>query len=667
MSVHRISGRVIACIVALGQLTCIASFSYAQGEVKVPVQTEEAAPSAVLPDGSVAEWFDARLPHALNQADIAGAVVVVVQDGRTVFQKGYGSADIEASVPMDPQTSVLSVASVTKLATWAAVMREVELGRIDLDADVTDYIDLHIPDDGFAAPITMRHLMTHTAGFEEQWARRASADGPRSLRDYLHQVASPERIYRPGSVTAYSNYGVLLAAYVVESTSGLGFADYLKQNVLGPAGMHGANFEWPQPDREPPRSVSYYETASRGIALKPPVFEPQPHPAGGLFATGEDMGALMHAYLQPRGTPLSNISIQAMYLSPELPEGAAGGALGFWRYHRNNRLIFEHTGDGDVGEHAIMMLLPEENAGLFMAFNSMGRSEVLLPAAFTLRPQLRDDFLDRFFPDLSGQSSHDLAQDNDLSQARLIAGGYRMTRRSANDFMEARDALLNLLAFQTRIRALENGDIETAPFMTFSDQPQRWKQAGPFVWRAVDGDSELRAIVRDGRVDRVVLTNHPYWAYEPIPALKSLSLNFTLLAAALAFFLSSTIAWPVRAFVQLRRRQSEFDERSIWSRRAQFLTQIGLATGVIYLAGWLFALATDVPGAPGAILTIRLLQAIGLLAVAGWLASIANLRFAFSDRRGPLSLVGACLSFTSLTVLVWFSFAFHLISFELRY
>ena len=112
-------------------------------------------------------WLDGFMPAALHSADIAGAVVTVVKDGQVIAARGYGWADIVHRNPVDPNQTLFRPGSVSKLVTWTAVMQQVEQGHLDLDADVNRYLDFEIPPrDG--QPITLRNIMTHTAGFEEQ-------------------------------------------------------------------------------------------------------------------------------------------------------------------------------------------------------------------------------------------------------------------------------------------------------------------------------------------------------------------------------------------------------------------------------------------------------------------------------------------------------------------
>src|ERR1700753_825498 len=125
-------------------------------------------PSAAVPltANDLNSWLDGYLPYALHTGDIAGAVVVVVKDGQVLSERGYGYSDVEARKPVDPKLTLFRPGSTSKLFTWTAVMQQVEQGHIDLDQDVNTYLDFKIPPYQ-GRPITMRQIMTHTAGFEE--------------------------------------------------------------------------------------------------------------------------------------------------------------------------------------------------------------------------------------------------------------------------------------------------------------------------------------------------------------------------------------------------------------------------------------------------------------------------------------------------------------------
>src|SRR5882672_4542683 len=133
------------------------------------------ATAVTLTADDVNAWLDGYMPYALHTGDLAGAVVAVVKDGKILTERGYGYSDVAKHTPVDPKLTLFRPGSVSKLVTWTAVMQQVEQGKIDLDADVNQYLDFKIPARE-GKPVTMRNLMQHVAGFEEQGKDIMSAD-----------------------------------------------------------------------------------------------------------------------------------------------------------------------------------------------------------------------------------------------------------------------------------------------------------------------------------------------------------------------------------------------------------------------------------------------------------------------------------------------------------
>jgi CubicO group peptidase (beta-lactamase class C family) len=233
-----------------------------------PVAQTPAPAAPVAPAGLAAltktdadAWLDGFMPYALARGDVAGAVVVVVKDGQVVTQRGFGYADVAKRQPVDPEKTLFRPGSTSKLYTWTAVMQQVEAGKLNLDADVNQYLDFKIPAYQ-GKPITLRNIMTHTAGFEEIIKGLLTFDKPvPSLGDVLKRRI-PERIYEPGTTPAYSNYATALAGYIVERVSGMPFDDYIERNIFGRLGMQYASFRQPLPARLKPYASQGYELGS---------------------------------------------------------------------------------------------------------------------------------------------------------------------------------------------------------------------------------------------------------------------------------------------------------------------------------------------------------------------------------------------------------------------
>src|SRR5690606_35310692 len=149
--------------------------------------------------------------------------------------------------PVDPVATLFRPGSVSKLFTWTAVMQLVEQGKLDLDADINQYIDFEIPlYDGIL--VTLRQVMTHSAGFEEQFRALITAD-PAAITPLGEALKYwvPERIHAPGTTPAYSNYATALAGHVVERVSGESFDDYIERHIFQPLGMSNSSFRQPLP------------------------------------------------------------------------------------------------------------------------------------------------------------------------------------------------------------------------------------------------------------------------------------------------------------------------------------------------------------------------------------------------------------------------------------
>ncbi|HCF26353.1 MAG TPA: hypothetical protein DEV81_03885 [Cyanobacteria bacterium UBA11049] len=183
-------------------------------------------------------FFTARMPRL----HIPSAAFVLVKDGKTFFSKNYGYADLEKKILVDPET-LFGVGSVTKLLTATAVMQLVEQGKLSLNQDVNKYLQQVQVDKNYPTPVTVADLLTHTSGFDEHFigtgAKTAAQVMP--LKDYVAKQM-PARVIPPKQVICYSNYGMVLAGYLVELVSGVPFTQYVDENIFQPLGMAHSSF-----------------------------------------------------------------------------------------------------------------------------------------------------------------------------------------------------------------------------------------------------------------------------------------------------------------------------------------------------------------------------------------------------------------------------------------
>ena len=201
--------------------------------------------------------------------------------------------DVRIKSPFQQKT-LFRPGSVSKLFVWTAVMQLAEQGKLDLDRDINEYLDFKIPE-AFGQPITLKNIMTHTAGFEEQVKDLFALGKPSpNLGEYV-KTHVPQRIFAPGTTPAYSNYATTLAGYIVERMSGQSFDDYVEQNIFKPLGMIRSTFRQPLPPELAPLMSNGYLLASDEAK---PFESIGPFPAGSMSSSAVDMSKFMLAHLQ---------------------------------------------------------------------------------------------------------------------------------------------------------------------------------------------------------------------------------------------------------------------------------------------------------------------------------------------------------------------------------
>ena len=238
---------LILAATVVGSLVWQASVMAQEDQVAAAEQPAAPAQRGPADAAELPAFLDSLLAQQLAENHIAGAAVAVVKDGQVLVTKGYGYADVENGIPVDPQETMFYIGSVGKFFTWTAVMQLVEQGKLDLDADINTYLDFRIPDT-YPQPITLKHLLTHTPGFEDRFFENLSLDAADVLpeREWL-MTHMPARVRPPGDVAAYSNYGTQLAGYIGARAAGQSYMAYIQEHILDPLGMERSTAYSPLP------------------------------------------------------------------------------------------------------------------------------------------------------------------------------------------------------------------------------------------------------------------------------------------------------------------------------------------------------------------------------------------------------------------------------------
>jgi CubicO group peptidase (beta-lactamase class C family) len=609
----------------------------ATGTASLAAAIAASAPGcADVTPAAVASHFDGALPKGLAGNNVPGAVVSVVSGGQTVFAKGYGVSDVERQTPFSATDSMVRIASISKLFTWTAVMQQVEAGRLDLDTDVNRYLTAFRLPATFAEPVTLRMLMNHTAGFEDRVvgtaARTAGEVQPleRYLADHI-----PDRIYPPGEISAYSNYGAALAGYIVSQVSGEPWDAYIQHHLLDPLDMRHSTASEPVPAALAPNLAHSYNSDTTPPRLVPFEFDQMP-PDGGVSATAVDMANFMVAHLhdgQFNGrsilspTTAATMHERSFAADPRL----AGYAHGFQDKLVNGHRALEHDG-GWEGFLSVLVLVPDCDLGLFLSTNATGGVEAATGAM--------DGFFDQFAPDVPAP-----AASSTVATKAAVPGFYKLTRHNESTI----EKLLFLLG---------PARLTVQPDATVRFRNKTWTPDGHGLYETT-GDRMVFLTDADGR--QFMATNGT--SYERIDAAETLPVNLVILAVFGIPALTALAVPVVGLWRRLRRRPQRTVAGWRWARSLAAGAALG---GLVFLVLLLLTLIGDtgdfIYGPPLSFTLLLSLPILALLAAAGAIGlTVRSWRGAGAGVVGVVSKVHQVMVLIGLVALTWFLWTWNLI------
>ena len=463
-----------------------------------------------LPPAELEAFVDGLIRRSMAEDHIAGATIAVVQNGQLVMKKGYGVASLKERRAVDPDKTLFRIASISKTFTWIALMNEIEAGRMRLDAPVNLYLPepLQVKSrkraifwDTNQPPITLRHLMTHTPGFEDRALGQLFEEDPRrvrSLNEYLRQE-SPRRVRDPGVLPAYSNYGTALAGAAVANVTGKPFEQLVAEQIIFPAGMTRTTFRDARPWRDDlPAPMAPELAADRSAGFRwtqlgwreqLPEMTGQIAPAGGASSTAADMGRYMMLLLG--GGTLDGKTIYSpraaqAFRTPmyrPLPE-AAGWNAGFKDIPLpGGRRGFGHNGM-TLWFHSNLVVVPELGLGVFIAVNTDTGAELpgIVPSAI----------VEHFY---SPRPAVPVIRPLSAANARIYQGDYLGTRRAYRGL----EGFVTQMIRRAEVRVTPNGQLA----ILNDGRSTLWNATDkPGVFQAAEGAGVLTFEVTDGRAIR---------------------------------------------------------------------------------------------------------------------------------------------------------------------
>jgi CubicO group peptidase (beta-lactamase class C family) len=532
---------VLVVAMALGPLAVVAAAPPTRPAPALP----PAGAGPIRPE-ELETFLDAFVPAQLAEEHVVGAAVAVVQDGELLFAKGYGYADLESATPVVADRTVFGTGSTGKLFIWAAVMQLVERGVLDLDADINAYLDFDIPGT-YPEPITLRHLLTHTAGFDNLpgiYAHHPEELTP--LGDYL-ATHIPARVRPPGVRSAYSNYGAALAGYIVERATGMPFGEYLRRELFAPLQMEHTTFEQPLPAELAAAAATGYRYENGAFQPVGPVYIRLPA-TGASHATATDMAHFLIALLDHGrygdaeifGQVTGRQMQRRLFAHDPRVNGMAHGLV---EVTLNGQRILKHNGSYPASFNSIFAMFPEQRVGLYASYSTNG--------SFTHGEHLLQAFANHYYP---AAAAVPVPHPDAATIAARMAGTFRTSHVFRSTFPKFMALLPGNFA-DVELRARPDG---TVIVTGLGAEPGIWVPVAPDVLRRADGRLDGSGDLVLGADEAGLLTtlyvqNNPYRAYERVPWHETGPFGAGVLGACLLVFLSVVAGWPLAARVGRRR------------------------------------------------------------------------------------------------------------------
>jgi CubicO group peptidase (beta-lactamase class C family) len=534
-----------------------------------------AGPTTAPIDISAFEQFaDQQMKDSLAHGDFPGAAIELVQNDKVVFERGYGVTSLDSRAPVDPQQTRFRMGSISKVFTTVAVLQLVEQGKISLDDPIQKLLpDLPLGPAGDG--VLIRHLLTHTDGFDVGWSIGSAAIEPApamTLTQFL-QSHLPQRIFMPGQMYVYSDVGMTIAGHIIEDVSGKPFEQYIDDEIFSPLAMTHSTFRQPPPGEDGTKLAQGYRDF-RDQLHPVPLLRVRAVPAAGLTITPADMARFMRVYLregeldgqrilQPQTARL--MQEQQFTHHPALP----GTAFGLYERIENGQRALQHGGVMP-GFHSQILFIPAQNLGLFITTNAYGGGSF-------------DDFTHTFFNQFftkSQATTQPASVPASLPPDRAdLSGRYRYVQYPHLSIGKL--CVFSGLVEEMRVRQQSDGSI-------IVDQGLMgpFAHIGPLLYAR--GTEKIAF-----RVDangKAVSAAYDTWAFEKIHWYEGRRAQLVLGGGLLAVFLLTAITLPIARSRRRRRQPHPQLGAPRCPDLCRDLAAIACAGNVIFLSGMIYSL-----------------------------------------------------------------------------
>ncbi|MBS4014163.1 MAG: beta-lactamase family protein [Bacteroidetes bacterium] len=523
-------------------------------------------------------FMDGVMKTILEERKIAGASVVIIQGNEVLVKKGYGFADIDNQIRVNPDSTLFRIGSISKLFTWISIMQQIEKGKLELDADINTYLENFKIPETFQEPITIRSLLSHTPGFEDKllYLFVKSPEEMKSIEE-IFQKQMPKRVRPPMKYAAYSNHGTGLAQYLIELKSGQKIEDYADKNIFEPLGLTHTTFRQPLPSGLNANMSKAYAYENSVISEK--YFEYIPLAgAGAVSTTAGDMGRFMQSLLH--STCIDTICLLEhetflQMLEPALYHsyGLNPALHGFMDLSRKGIKIFGHGGD-TFWFHSLLAIIPEHKIGFFITFNSFeggGAYEMVF-----------EKFLERYLPDQRELFDTITLTDDYLQK---FTGKYKANRHPHTDFLK----LLSIM--QTLDVSIDNSRLkmdfpgkETTFWIPIDSVTFRNSKSNELIAFEMSEDNSI--------AEKLFLGNLAIFAFEKIQWIENPVLHNVVLQIIMVTIIFILFIWPYITLIR-RKHQRILPAPQLIPFPAKFVAWIAAACFFIFYLTLIIASANS--------------------------------------------------------------------------
>ena len=523
--------------------------------------TPNTAPSLQAPVSStsiadVIAQYRLLIPTLMQQANVPGLAIAVVDDQGVLWSEGFGYTDWDRKTPVTTDT-LFSIQSMSKSFTATAVMFAAQDGLVDLDAPITTYLpNFHVHSIFEEHPeqkITLRMLLSHTAGLVHEAPVGGNSDLPdHTFEEHIASISDTWLRSPVGTHYDYSNLGIDLAGYILQVRSGMPFTQYVQEKVLAPLRMASSTLDINQVRATPGRAIGHGP-----FPLRSPIGWLL-IPSGGVWTTANDMARYLQFHINEGalgGTRLLRQDLaETMYTPPNPAASTAEYALGIAVNDNQGTRCLQHGGGG-FGFNSFMVWYPELKLGVVVLANAEGDNLV---------SQLTSDVLTGIIQDAL-PLYHARAGTKPAVQpayAPIVNGPLPLTDSALSDLIASKALPLDEAARQRR-QALAGDYVATKwgiPVGIAQVNDNNGTLTGAVLGQTVALTEVQPGLIFDPQGNSYDI-NRPAADAPNLPMIK---IDPKILPYRLAFyglcglvFLSSLFFWPVRAMVrQIHRKKA---------------------------------------------------------------------------------------------------------------